>query len=501
MTLSAHYPILQVIIPLMSAPICVIVRNNTLVRWIATLASWVSLFISLQLMDRVLEEGTIRYVLGGWVAPMGIEYRIDLLNAFLLVVISLIGALVSIYGKVTVEKEIPESRVYLYYIVYLLAMTGLLGMIVTGDMFNQFVYLEVTALASYTLIAIGSTHRKNRDALIASFRYLVLGTIGGTFFVIGIGLIYMATGALNLVDMATRIQELGGVVDNRTLQAALAFLIVGLALKMALFPLHFWQPEAYAQAPSAVSVFLAATATKVAVYLLMRALYTVFGSVDLFATTLFDEVLLVLAVMAMFVGSLSAIWQVNIKRLLAYSSIAQIGYIVLGIAIGNTMALAGGIVHMFNHALIKGALFMVMGAVFYRIGSVDITAMRGLGKRMPFTMAAFTAAGLSLIGVPLTAGFISKWYLVTGVIQAGHLWVAVLILLSSLLAVFYIWKVIEVAYFQPVSDELQGVTDPPLSMLVPMWVLTLMAIYFGVDAETTGMISQKAAEYLIGGGR
>ncbi|MBF0620715.1 MAG: monovalent cation/H+ antiporter subunit D family protein [Magnetococcales bacterium] len=501
MIAANHYPILQVIVPLMAAPLCVIVRNNIIVRYVATLASWIALFIATQLMMRVMDDGPIRYVLGGWAAPLGIEYRIDLLNAFLLIIITIIGALVSIYGRFPVEKEIPESRVYLYYTVYLLALSGLLGMTVTGDMFNQFVYLEVAALSSYTLIAIGSSYRINRKALVASFRYLVLGTIGGTFFVIGIGLIYMATGALNLLDMAARIQELGGVADSRTLQVALAFLIVGLGLKMALFPLHLWQPEAYTQSPSSVSVFLAATATKVAVYLMMRVLFTVFGSVDLFATTMFDEALLILAVMAMFVGSLSAIWQVNLKRLLAYSSIAQIGYIILGVSIGNKMALAGSIVHMFNHALIKGALFMAVGAVFYRVGSSTLDDMRGLGKQMPLTMAAFTTAGLSLIGVPLTAGFISKWYLVTGVLQSGHWLVAILILFSSLLAIFYIWKIIEVAYFQSAPADAQPVSDPPLSMLLPMWGLTLLAVYFGIDAETTGLISQMAAEYLLGGGQ
>ncbi len=204
------------------------------------------------------------------------------------------------------------------------------------------------------------------------------------------------------------------------------------------------------------------------------------------------------AIAGMFAGSFIAIYQQNVKRLLAYSSVAQVGYMILGISIGNAPALAGGIIHMFNHALMKGGLFMAMGCVFYVIGSVKLEDMAGLGKRMPLTAAAIVAGGFSLIGVPLTVGFISKFYLVQGALAAGWWPVAMLIMLSSLLAVVYVWKVLEVMYFRaPAEGAATG--EAPLSLLVPTYVLLGAAFWFGIDATFTGDVAMSAAQTLLGG--
>jgi len=284
------------------------------------------------LLIRVLDSGVITYELGGWAAPWGIEYRIDTLNAFVLVIVSAIGAIVLPYARHTVIAEIPHNRIYLFYTMLLLCETGLLGITITGDAFNLFVFLEISSLSSYVLISFG----KDRRALTAAYRYLIMGTIGATFYIIGVGLIYNATGSLNIHDLSILVPKLG---DSRTVHAALAFLTVGLALKLALFPLHMWLPSAYTYAPSAVTVFLAATATKVAVYALIRVTYTIFGTVDILDTVAVREVLMVLSLLAMFVGSLVAIFQVNVKRMLAYSSIAQIGYMVLGLSFDTVQEL------------------------------------------------------------------------------------------------------------------------------------------------------------------
>jgi len=488
-----HLPILQILVPLLAAPVCMFIRHPQVV-WVWTLAIvWLCLPMSVALLLQVLDQGVIVYELGDWAAPWGIEYRVDSLNAFVLVIVTMIASLVVPYGRTLVENEIPASRIYLFYAMFLLCMTGLMGIAITGDAFNLFVFLEISSLSTYVLVSLG----KDRRALTAAYRYLIMGTIGATFYIIGVGLMYMATGTLNITDLATLVPQMA---DHRTIQAALAFLTVGLALKAALFPLHMWLPNAYAFAPSVVTVFLAATATKVAVYAFIRVIFTIFGDIDVLALLPVRYLLMALAVGGMFAGSAVAIYQNDAKRLLAYSSIAQIGYMILGISMDSVTGVSAGIVHLFNHALMKGGLFMAVGAILYKTGSVDLRDMSGMGKRMPFTMAAFVVGGLSLIGVPLTAGFVSKWYLIQAALEAGWWPLAVLIVLSSLLAVIYVWRIVEIAYFQP-AGQLPKIRDPaPLRLLIPMWILTAATIYFGIDATTTMDIATAAARALVPGG-
>lgn len=487
----AHIPVLQVIVPLIAAPLCVIFPYRKFCWTIALAATLTSLWIALSLLTTVYTHGAISYELGGWAAPWGIAYQIDILSAYMTVLVSFIGVVVLIFAPRSIGAEIREARAYLFYTLFLLNLTGLLGIAVTGDAFNLFVFLEISSLSSYALIAMG----KDRRALTAAFQYLIMGTIGATFYIIGVGLMYVMTGTLNIADLAQRLPE---VAETRTILVALAFLIVGIGLKLALFPMHSWLPNAYAYAPSVVSAFLAATATKVAVYILLRILFTVFG-LETVAAMPIAEPLMILALFAIIIGSGVAIYQNNAKRLLAYSSVAQIGYIVLGISFLSVTGLTGAILHLFNHALMKATLFLALGAIFYRIGSVEISAMAGLGRRMPWTMAAFVVGGLSLVGTPLTVGFISKWYLIRAALEAGWWPIAVLVLMSSLLAMIYIWRVVEVAYFRGHPDAGQNIKEAPFSMLAPIWLLTAANIYFGINTGDTIGAAKAAATLLLGG--
>ena len=402
-----------------------------------------------------------------------------------------IAAVITPFALRSVEREIPSGLVHFHYSALLLCLAGLLGMTSTGDVFNLFVFLEISSISTYTLIAMGP----DRRALHAAFRYLIMGSVGATFVVIGIGMLYMTTGSLNMADLA----ELIPAERNRTLSVALAFLTVGIGLKLALFPLHLWLPDAYTFAPSAVTAFLASTATKVAVYVLARFLFTVFGVAFTFDLMALDRILIPLCLFGILAGSLRAIHQGNVKRLLAYSSIAQIGYVVLGISLVSVTGLTAGILHLFNHALMKGSLFLAMGCVMYRMGSVRMETMRGLGRRMPWTMAAFVIGGLSLIGVPLTVGFISKWYLVLAALEEGRWVVVVVVLAGSLLAVIYVWRVVEAAYFE--EAEVDGPREEaPLSLLIPTWALVLANLYFGIDATLTSELASGAARFLLGMG-
>ena len=490
--IQAQLPVLQVVIPLLAAPLCIILRRRSLVLPFATGVCWLTFLVSVFLLGDVLEAGVISYELGGWAAPWGIEYRVDALAAFVLLFVSGIAALVLTWAPRSLNDEIPASRHYLFCTLYLLCVTGLLGIAITGDLFNVFVFLEVSALSSYALIALGG----RRQALPAAFQYLVMGTIGATFILIGIGLMYQMTGTLNMADMAGRLPAVEGV---RTALVAFGFLTVGIALKMALFPLHVWLPNAYSYAPSVVSAFIAATATKVSVYILLRFMFSVFGLEFSFEQLGLGHALLPLALAGIFVASTVAIFQRNVKRMLAYSSVAQIGYMVLGISFATATGLTGGIVHLFNHALIKGGLFMAMGCVMLRLHSVDLDEMAGIGRAMPWTMAAWALGGLGLIGVPATAGFISKWYLIQAALERNSLIVAVLLLLSSLLALVYVWRVIETAFFHEPSARAREAREAPLSMLVPTWVLLGATVFFGIYTAYSAGVAEQAAEAVLRG--
>jgi multicomponent Na+:H+ antiporter subunit D len=489
-----HLPALQVVVPLIGALLSALLRRGTTAWALALLVGWTMPLIAVSLLVQVLASGPISYHLGGWAPPWGIEYRVDLLNAFILVLVSGVGAVMMPFARRSVAAEVDSDKQAWFYSMYLLCVAGLLGITITGDAFNLFVFLEISSLSSYVLIALG----KDRRALVAAYQYLIMGTIGATFYVIGVGLLYLVTGSLNLLDIAERLGP-AAAETSRPVLAALAFLTVGISLKLALFPLHVWLPNAYAYAPSFATAFLAATATKVAVYVLLRLFFSVFGVAISFKSLPVSEVMLALSVAAMFIASLLAIFEQNVKRMLAYSSLGQIGYITLGISLANEAGLTGGIVHLFNHAVMKAALFLVLGAIVYRIGTVKLADLAGIGRQMPLTMAAFAVAGLAIIGVPGTAGFISKWYLAVGAFQKGWWPLVFLILASSMLAMVYIGRVVEVAWFREPSALAQKAKDPPLSMLIPVLLLANATIYFGFDTQASAGIASQVAHTLLGG--
>ncbi|MCX7555055.1 monovalent cation/H+ antiporter subunit D family protein [Marinicella sp. S1101] len=490
--MTLHLPILQVIVPLIAAPLCMFLKQYPKAVWLfSLLASALTLLISALLLQQVLTSGTIIYELGGWQPPWGIEYRIDQLNAYLLLIISAISTIVLVAAQTSIEKELESYRQSYFYMLYLLSLAGMLGIVATADAFNVFVFLEISSLSAYALIALG----KDRRALWASYQYLIMGTVGATFILIGIGLMYQMTGTLNMNDLAQRLPE---VAETRTVFVAFAFTVVGICLKLALFPLHLWLPNAYAYAPSIVTAFFAATATKVAIYLLIRFTFSIFGLSFSFTTLPLQTLFLLLGLLGVFIASMTAIYQNNVKHIFAYSSVAQVGYMIVGLSVGSALGLTATLIHLFNHALMKSALFLALAAVMYRIGSVQLNQFHGLGRQMPLTMAAIVVGGLSLVGVPLTVGFVSKWYLVLAVIENGWWHVALLILLGSLLAIIYLWKIVEAAYFKPPVHEAGTIKEAPYSILIPVWVLIFANLYFGIDTRLSVEVAQSAAQSLFG---
>jgi len=502
MSLIEHLPILVVLVPMFVAPLLAAVPSRGQLPWlIATLTSLLTFVVAIGIATQVLAHGTLTYELGGWPVPFGIGLAISPLSALMLLVITGASLMALLWGPASMNSEVGHEHQSLLYASWLLALCGLSGIAVTGDAFNIFVFMEISSLASYVMVSAGP----NRQALTATFKYLITGTVGATFYLIGIGYLYMMTGTLNLADMATR---LAAVSSTAPVLIASGFILLGLALKAALFPMHAWMPNAYRFAPTPVGVFFAACSTKVAVFVLIRFDFLVLMPNLPGHANMLVSVLMPLSVAAMLVGSAVAIFERDLKRMLGYSSVAQIGYILLAFSLLSTAGLTAAIVHLFNHALIKGALFMAVGTLVLRTGSSRLDDLAGIGKTMPLTTLAFCLAGLSLIGVPLTAGFISKWYLISAVLEHGMLgWMLLAaILVSSLMAVVYVWKVVEVAYFRSPPDENTGGsqgrrTEAPLGMVVVLWLVVVANFWFGLDTSLPLSLADMEATLLLGSQR
>jgi multicomponent Na+:H+ antiporter subunit D len=491
--LEAHLPVLQVVVPMLLAPVVALLRLRGLAWAAATAGSLMSLAIAASLTAGVLGGEEFRYATGGWEPPYGIELRVDAFSALVLLLVSGASSASLLAGKASLDRAIEPHRQPLFFAAWLLVVAGLAGILVSADAFNIFVFMEISSLASYVVVAGGT----DRRALPAVFKYLMMGTIGATFYLIGVGLIYMMTGTLNLADMELRIHD---VADQRPVLVAAGFITVGLALKAAVFPLHVWLPNAYTYAPHAVSVFLAACATKVSIYVLLRFDFFVFQQNLTGHEQQFAAYLMPLAVMAILFGSAVAIYESNVKRILAYSSVAQIGYILLGASLVSVSGLSASLIHMFNHALAKGGLFLAVMGLAMRYGRLDLQDLAGAARQMPWTMSALVVAGLSLIGVPGTAGFISKWYLVAAALEEGALGIALtaVVVVGSLMALVYIWRIVEAAWFAEPEVPGESLAEAPAPMLAVIWLAALANVYFGLSTGLPRGLAETAAVSLLG---
>ncbi len=421
---STHAPILILLVPLATALFIPLLAlwNVRGARTLTLLAILASLFFSATCLWQSIQSGPIHYHLAGWAPPIGIELVLDPLSGFMATLVSGLGLLAAFYSGPYFTGW-SSRRVGTFYGVYCLLVVGLLGIVITGDLFNLYVFLEISSLAAYALLSQGGS-----KAIVAVFRYLLIGTVAASFYLIGVGYLYALTGTLNMADMASRLPD---AVDSPVLVVAASFIVIGLAIKAALFPLHGWLPDAYTYAPGPVIGFIAAVMTKVSAYALYRILYFVFDT----ARGPREPILLLgwAAVIAVVAGSLMALAQKDVQRMLAYSSIGQMGYIMLGIAIGTPLALAGALLHMLNHAVMKGCLFMAVNGIQWKLGVFRVKDFTGMAKRLPLTMAAFTVAALSMIGLPPTAGFFSKYYLALAAVESGQWAFVVALVISSLL--------------------------------------------------------------------
>ncbi len=491
MNLVDQLPALLIVVPLLTAPLVVLLRPRG-TAWAATTAASATAFaIAIVIASGVLDGRTWNYAMGSWPAPYGIALSIDAFGALILLLVTGASTLTLLASRRSIDGDIGDQRQPLFYSSWLLALAGLSGIAASADAFNIFVFMEISSLASYIIIAGGP----DRRALPSVFKYLIMGTIGATFYLIGVGLIYMMTGTLNLADMAER---LGDVTDLDPILVAAGFITVGLALKAAVFPLHVWLPNAYCYAPNAVTTFIAACGTKVALYVLLRFDFIVFQGNLVGHEIQFALFLLPLALLGILVASGVAVFENHLKRMLAFSSVAQIGYILLGASLVSIAGLTGGILHMFNHALAKGGLFLAVAGFATAGRGLELKNLGGIAQRMPWTFGAFVICGLSLIGIPGTAGFISKWYLVTAALDDGVLGLLALavIVAGSLMAVVYIWRFVEIASFGGDDNAVERNEAPP-PLLAVLWLVAALNVYFGIRPEIPVELSRRAADLLL----
>lgn len=450
----------------------------------------VSLLSALGMLSQVLTQGPLHYRLGGWEAPWGIAYDVDAVNALVLSVVAAVALVNLVAARVSLEAE-PPHRVGALYALYVLSVTGMLGMVVTGDVFNLYVLLEITSLSGYALVSMGDDR-----APLAALNYVFLGTIGASFYLLGVGFLYTVTGSLNMADIARLLPALYG---SKAVLAAFVMIMVGLWFKAAFFPLHSWLPGAYSFAPPAVAGLLAPLMTKVMIYVMIRLMLSVFTPAYSFALATLNQAVVWLAVLAIVAGALLSLAARDFRRMLTYIIVGEVGYMVGGAWLGTRLGLTGSLLHLVNDAAMTLCVFLAAAAFTYRYKGESLHSLRGLFRRMPWTMGALVIGGLSIIGVPPTCGFFSKWYLLSAGIQAGQWGYVAALLFSSLVNLVLFFRVFEIAYFEPFHDHHHGEPAPSAAAVrneAPA-LIVLPLLFTAVGLIALGLYSGELASGVI----
>ena len=486
-------PIIPAVLPLALAPLCLLIKHSLFCWSLTVTAMFISCASSLFTLGQLSTQNELTYPFGGWDAPVGIEYSIDYLNGVLLFFISGIGLLLSLLYSGSLRWDLQSSRNYFFYTAFLLTFAGLAGVIATADAFNAFVFIEISSLGTYILVALG----KDKRALLASYKYLIFGTIGATFFVLGVGILFVLTGSLNFLDISNRLEGLEQPAAHFT---AMSFIIIGLLIKSAIFPLHAWLPDSYKYAPAFVTCFFSAISTKVSLYLLIRILFDVGNVNSLIGRQIIEDIFFLLALISIFFGSFAAYFEKDIKKLFAYSSISQVGIILIGISVATVDGLTASLAHFINHGLTKGFIFAIVCFLGSVLGGTSFKRFAGVGKVYPVLSSLLVFGCFSLIGIPGTPGFITKFTLISSLISSGSIILAFSVLLLSILSVAYCWRIVELIYFEEPdlnSATRRGKETQIIPLYVLVFVLAACMIYVSFDTTFTIGYAKIAAEQLL----
>ncbi len=474
--MSRHLPALLFLLPLFAAiamPVACL-RHPGRSRPIALAVLSGMVAFSLVNLRGVLENGAVRYAFSGWAAPLGIEWIADGLASMVLVALSLLGLLALLFAGPTSPTDLG-GRVVHFYILILLLISALTGIVFAGDLFNLFVFLEVAALSSYALVAVAGGR-----AVVAAFRYLILGTLGASFYLLGVSYFYAATGTLNMGDMAEKLPHL---LTSKTVVGGLLFMFIGLGIKMALVPFHAWLPDAYTHAPESVSPILASLVTKVALLGWLRIVFWVLGVKVVVDDTPVLLLVGVIGALAAVIGAVLALAQNDIKRMFAYGGISHVGLILVGVSQGNRTGFVGGVFYLVNDAFMQAALFFLAGMVICQYGVRTVEDMARIGTKAPWLTVAFIIVAMGMIGLPPTGGFFGKWYIILGALEARNYVAVGAVLLSTLLTLAYFVKLFERMFRERQGGSVLHAFDSPLPFTVSIGVVSAAIILLGVWSD------------------
>lgn len=478
-------PVLLIVIPLgltFAVPVFGFISKR-IVKYIPLVAMAFNLTTSAMLMPEVMKAPII-VRLGGFPVPFAINLTVDSLALFFAALIALVGLLISIYAT----RYIKEGATQQYHMLYLLLLVGSTGIVLTGDIFNLFVFFEILCIASYALVA----YNRDKSGIEASVKYLIQGTIGSGLILIGIALLYGQFGTLNMALIAQHITSFSSLSTF----LPLVLLITGFGVEAAILPLNAWLPDAHSSAPSSVSAILSGIAIKMGVYAVVRIIFTLFGASS------FLHFMLFVGVVTLLVGELAAFRQNNVKRMLAYSSTGQIGLIIFAFALATVPGIKGALLQITSHALAKALLFLAVGYMIYVSGSMEIKSLAGMGKRMPLVCVTFAVGVFSLIGFPPFIGFASKFLIVKAILAEHNLLLSIMlgfILLGTVVESVYFLKVIQTIYFKK-ADTQEGVVPPSMrsfAFLIPIFILMLLIIGIGIYPEILSKVLDSAARVLL----
>jgi multicomponent Na+:H+ antiporter subunit D len=469
----------HLLIPIIGAVIFPLLHKNArLVAWAATLMTGITSGLAMWLLLEVNANGSFSYVFSSTTAAIGVEFLVTPFSTLFASAITLITTLILLFSIDSIVKDVEEERIVRYYTILLALVFAMLVLIYTNDLFNTYVFMAVVAITATALVSI----KQKKENFMASFRYLLLNEMGSMAYLLGVAILYLLTGALNMNVVHEGLLVVAPT-NMLSVYTATGLIIIGLSVKAAVFPLHIWLPDAHSSAPSASSAMLSAIVIKAYLIVMIKFLYVVLGP-DLVAQMNLDRYLVLLGVTAMIMGSFFALGQKDVKRILAYSTVAQVGYIVIGLGLMTPLGLFAAMFHIVSHALMKSSLFLSTGVFIYYKKRRRVHQFQGIGYQVPLSMLVFGTASLGMIGIPLTSGFVGKFQLSLGAVETGQSWIVIFILISSFLnAVYYLPLLLRAYVGESQHHEHLGkirIEAVPVTMLASVTLLGLGVLVLGI---------------------